>query len=135
MPIMAKFQFYDSPIKRNIHSKFVSKVDRGFNSMIVRLKEIRLPASYTPAYTFQFYDSPIKSVDTEGIVFSSITFQFYDSPIKSAFLVCFIFFTPCSFNSMIVRLKAAGCAHQSPHAGQGFNSMIVRLKARYFRRR
>ena len=34
-------------------------------------------------HEFQFYDSPIKSVDTDGIVFSSITFQFYDSPIKS----------------------------------------------------
>ena len=76
---------------------------KGFNSMIVRLKERQLP--FVSLHTwFQFYDSPIKSKTLQhprasDLRFNSMIvrlkelrnhattftkkFQFYDSPIKS----------------------------------------------------
>ena len=74
--------------------------------MIVRLKDISLNARSAYISMFQFYDSPIKSVTRNHLVHPSIKFQFYDSPIKSieGFIDNVIV---SSFNSMIVRLKAA----------------------------
>ncbi len=78
--------------------------DKGFNSMIVRLKEVVI-ACINDTWKFQFYDSPIKRISflsvkrirqsfnsmivrLKGQRFLRYTeiihkFQFYDSPIKS----------------------------------------------------
>ena len=76
------FQFYDSPIKRFEGGSFKNGAIKGFNSMIVRLKEIIGFLGNTGRTTFQFYDSPIKS-----------TRYFYPFCVLTG------------FNSMIVRLK------------------------------
>ena len=77
----SKFQFYDSPIK-SFFSDFIRFSARGFNSMIVRLKE---SGEYEIMYftSFQFYDSPIKRTMKNVDLESPVLFQFYDSPIKS----------------------------------------------------
>ena len=54
-----------------------------FNSMIVRLKDLRRNSYLIIPFLFQFYDSPIKRKGGRALLQGLQTFQFYDSPIKS----------------------------------------------------
>ena len=55
---------------------------RGFNSMIVRLKDRPRHWRGGSHNSFQFYDSPIKSLFSRSLSSCFFRFQFYDSPIK-----------------------------------------------------
>ena len=77
------FQFYDSPIKSREPPKTLPQPPR-FNSMIVRLKDLFSIHIDHRWIEFQFYDSPIKSLAVKApLLVRSGWFQFYDSPIKS----------------------------------------------------
>ena len=100
------FQFYDSPIKRKVQIGKFTMLETRFNSMIVRLKEVKMETEKIQINLFQFYDSPIKSPQYSINELCDMMFQFYDSPIKSnnnQYIYIYIY----SFNSMIVRLKGA----------------------------
>ena len=80
--LLARFQFYDSPIKR----KTIYVIER-------------------EKFAFQFYDSPIKRRFCQRQGREIREFQFYDSPIKSHIYTFGDGIPSDSFNSMIVRLK------------------------------
>ena len=80
----------------------------GFNSTMVRLKDMKRKITDEQARLFQFHYGSIKSAVVE--------------PISNS---------PISFNSTMVRLK--GYAKEIGYMGDtGFNSTMVRLKVNYF---
>ena len=104
-----EFQFYDSPIKRIAGIVALLVYADSFNSMIVRLKDIKSINNMLREKWFQFYDSPIKRklIPHNGRAFGgfnsmivrlkdgstllarcdNMLFQFYDSPIKSCVVI------------------------------------------------
>ena len=104
--IALMFQFYDSPIKRCFFYILTALAHYRFNSMIVRLKVRRDCGDSCFLRSFNSMIVRLKGAfSNEGGAIVDL-FQFYDSPIKSAINPTGLYPVGCSFNSMIVRLKA-----------------------------
>ena len=98
------FQFYDSPIK-SAHTKPPTQGRWWrFNSMIVRLKAIRLCFTMRRRIGFNSMIVRLKARLRGSAQGSFFKFQFYDSPIKRPSSSRKVSINSC-FNSMIVRLK------------------------------
>ena len=126
-------------------------VEGCFNSILVRLKGTGTTGAITTSNLFQFHTGSIKRRETLISVSKGVLFQFHTGSIKSpsenttsgrayvrfnsilvrlkvdlykkqkALKMC--------FNSILVRLKAAGSVTPENSVGVSFNSILVRLKA------